>query len=183
MQDTVPVDLASPWTMRQKLARVGWMFVRSTLFRFSFHNWYAWRRFLLRRFGAVVGRDVRVRPTVAIEIPWNLELGDHCRVGDHAIVYSLGKIRIGRLSVISQYAHLCAGTHDYTLRSFPLRLLPITIGSEAWIAADAFVGPGVTIGARAVVGARATVVKDVGADQVVAGNPARFIKMREIREG
>ncbi len=177
------LQIRSPWTARQKIARVGWMLVRGSLFRWSFHNWYAWRRFLLRSFGARVGNDARLRPTVMIEIPWNLELGDHCRVGDHAILYSLGTIRIGRLAVISQYAHLCAGTHDYTLRSFPLRLMPITIGEEAWIAADAFIGPGIRVGDRAVVGARAVVVKDVAASQVVAGNPARFVSMREIREG
>jgi len=173
----------SPWTLQQKIARAAWMLVRGSLFRWSFHNWYGWRRFLLRSFGARVGRDARLRPTVMIEIPWNLELGDHCRVGDHAILYSLGTIRIGRLAVISQYAHLCAGTHDYTLKSFPLRLMPITIGEEAWIAADAFVGPGISVGDRAVVGARAVVVKDVGASEVVVGNPARVVKMREIREG
>jgi putative colanic acid biosynthesis acetyltransferase WcaF len=173
----------SSWTLQQKIARVAWMLVRGSLFRWSFHNWYGWRRFLLRCFGARVGHDARLRPTVMIEIPWNLELGDHCRVGDHAILYSLGTIRIGRLAVISQYAHLCAGTHDYTLRSFPLRLMPIAIGEEAWIAADAFVGPGISVGDRAVVGARAVVVKDVGSAEVVVGNPARVVKIREIREG
>lgn len=177
------MQIRSPWTARQKIARVGWMLVRGSLFRWSFHNWYGWRRFLLRCFGAQVGHDARLRPSVMIDNPWNLELGDHCRVGDHAILYSLGRIRIGRLAVISQYAHLCAGTHDYTLRSFPLRLMPITIGEEAWIAADAFIGPGISVGDRAVVGARAVVMKDVAASQVVAGNPARFVSMREIREG
>ena len=100
------LQIRSPWTARQKIARVGWMLVRGSLFRWSFHNWYGWRRFLLRCFGARVGHDARLRPTVMIEIPSNLELGDHCRVGDHAILYSLGKIRIGRLAVISQYAQL-----------------------------------------------------------------------------
>jgi putative colanic acid biosynthesis acetyltransferase WcaF len=176
-------QIRSPWSSQEKVGRVVWMLVRGSLFRWSFHNWYGWRRYLLRCFGAKVGQDARVRPSVMIEIPWNLELGDHCRVGDHAILYSLGTIRIGRLAVISQHAHLCAGTHDYTLRSFPLRLMPITIGEEAWIAADAFVGPGISVGDRAVVGARAVVVKDVGVAEVVVGNPARVVKMREIREG
>ena len=105
-------QIRSPWTSRQKIARVGWMLVRGSLFRWSFHNWYGWRRFLLRCFGARVGQGARLRPTVMIEIPWNLELGDHCRVGDHAILYSLGTIRIGRLAVTSQHAHLCAGTNS-----------------------------------------------------------------------
>ena len=90
-------------------------------------------------------------PHGAVEIPWNLELGDDVVIGDYAIVYSIGKITIGRSTNISQYSHLCACTHDYTTRRFPLLKPPIVIGDEVWIAADAFIGPGVTVGDRAVV--------------------------------
>lgn len=173
----------SPWTFGEKVKRALWMFVRATLFRLSFHNWYAWRRLLLRGFGARIGRGVRIRPSAVIEVPWNLSIGDHTAVGDHAILYSLGVITIGRDVVISQYAHLCAGTHDYTVPEFPLLRLPIEVGDHAWIAADAFVGPGVTVGAGAVVGARATVVKNVAAGQIVVGNPARAVRRRETLPG
>jgi putative colanic acid biosynthesis acetyltransferase WcaF len=168
----------SPWTPMENFKRALWMFVRALLFRPSFHNWYAWRRFLLRLFGAKLGRGVRIRPTTAVEIPWNLDIADNVVVGDYAILYSLGKITIGQSTMISQYAHLCAGTHDYTTRRYPVLRPPIVIGQEAWIAADAFIGPGVTIGDRAVVGARATVIKDVPPDQVVAGPAAHPIKER-----
>ena len=181
-----PLDVKhqpSPWSLRDKVRRVAWMFVRTFLFRPSFHNWYGWRRFLLRAMGAKIGRGVRVRPTVRIEIPWNLEIGDESVVGDYAILYSLGKIRIGRKVTVSQYAHLCAGTHDHTDPAFPLLTPPVTIEDGAWVATDAFVAPGVTIGAWAVVGARATVTKDVPPDQIWAGNPARFVKPRGISGG
>ena len=169
---------SSPWPLRDKVRRVAWMFVRALLFRPSFHNWYAWRRFLLRAMGARIGRGVRVRPTVRIEMPWHLDIGDETVVGDYAILYSLGTIRLGRQVTVSQYAHLCAGTHDHTDPTFPLLTPPVTVEDGAWVATDAFVGPGVTVGARAVVAARATVVKDVPPDQIWAGNPARFIKPR-----
>jgi acetyltransferase-like isoleucine patch superfamily enzyme/glycosyltransferase involved in cell wall biosynthesis len=170
----------SPWTIGLNVRRALWMLVRSVLFRPSFHNWYGWRRFLLRRLGAKIGKDVRIRPTVWIEMPWNLEIGDHTIVGDHAILYSLGKITIGRLSVISQYAHICAGTHDHTVRSFPLMTPPIVIGDEVWVAADAFVGPGVSIGDRTVLGARASAFTDLPSDVVAVGNPAKPIKPRQL---
>jgi acetyltransferase-like isoleucine patch superfamily enzyme/glycosyltransferase involved in cell wall biosynthesis len=172
----------SPWTLMDNLKRVLWMFTSATLFRYSFHNWYGWRRVLLRCFGAKIGAEARIRPTVRIEIPWNLEVGDDSVVGDYAILYCLGKVTIGRHAVISQYAHLCAGTHDYTSRRFPLVRMPIAIGDEVWVAADAFVAPGVTIGDRSVVGARSTVTRDVPPDNVVAGSPAKFVKMRELAE-
>ena len=170
---------SSPWTLGEKVKRALWMTARATLFRTSFHNWYGWRRLILRAFGARLGRNVRIRPTANVEIPWNLQIGDDSVVGDHAILYSLGPISIGRRVVISQYAHLCAGTHDYTAPDFPLLRPPITVDDGAWIAADAFVGPGVTVGTRAIVGARATVMRDVSPNQIVAGNPASPIKVRE----
>ncbi|HEV2295333.1 MAG TPA: WcaF family extracellular polysaccharide biosynthesis acetyltransferase [Tepidisphaeraceae bacterium] len=168
----------SPWSLMDKTKRALWMLTSAMLFRPSFHNWYGWRRLLLRAFGARVGRNVRIRPSALIEIPWNLELGDDVVVGDRAILYSLGKITIHNRAVISQYAHLCAGTHDYRSAEFPLLRPPITIGEEAWVAADAFIGPSVTVGPRVVVGARSVVVRDAPAGTVVAGNPARVIKQR-----
>jgi acetyltransferase-like isoleucine patch superfamily enzyme/glycosyltransferase involved in cell wall biosynthesis len=172
----------SPWTLMDNVKRVVWMFVHLFLFRPSFHNWYGWRRTLLRMLGAKVGAGVRVRPSAWIEMPWNLDIGDRSIVGDHAILYCLGKVTIGRDVVVSQYAHLCAGTHDYTSRRFPLMRLPITVEDGAWIAADAFVGPNVTVGARAVVGARASAFKDVPPDTVVGGSPAKYIKPRELHD-
>jgi acetyltransferase-like isoleucine patch superfamily enzyme/glycosyltransferase involved in cell wall biosynthesis len=172
----------SPWTLMDNVKRVLWMFVHVFLFRPSFHNWYGWRRFLLRRMGAKVGDGVRIRPSAWVEMPWNLAIGDRSIVGDRAILYSLGKITIGRDVVISQYAHLCAGTHDYTSRRFPLLRLPITVEDGAWVAADAFVGPNVTVGARSVIGARASAFKDVPPDTVVGGSPARYIKPRELHD-
>jgi acetyltransferase-like isoleucine patch superfamily enzyme/glycosyltransferase involved in cell wall biosynthesis len=172
----------SPWTLRENIKRAGWMLVNKLLFRTSFHNWYAWRNVLLRLFGARIGRHVRIRPTAQIEIPWNIEIGDSSVVGDYSILYSLGRIRIGRRVVISQYAHLCAGTHDYRYRSFPLLKPPITVEDEAWIAADAFVGPNVTIGHGTILGARASAFKDLPAGKICAGNPAKVIRDREIIE-
>ena len=176
--DGAQLKFVSPWTFRQNLGRAAWMIAAKLLFRPSFHNWYGWRRLLLRTFGAKIARDVRIRPTAHIEIPWNLDIREGAVVGDYAILYSLGPITIGRRAVVSQYAHLCAGTHDYRYRDFPLLRPPIVIGDGAWIAADAFVGPNVTVGDGAVIGARSSVFKDIPANMVAAGNPARPIKPR-----
>jgi len=172
---------SSPWTFRENVGRGLWMLVRPVFFRATFHNWYAWRRMILRLFGTTVGRHVRIRPSVKIEVPWNVTFGDGCVLGDDAILYSLGHISIGRNVVISQYAHLCAGTHDFNDPTFPLLKPPITIGDNCWLAADVFVGPGVTIGPGTVVGARSSVFKDMPGNSIVVGNPARVIKDRTER--
>jgi putative colanic acid biosynthesis acetyltransferase WcaF len=172
--------IESEWSTRQKLHRLFWAMVRNTLFRYSFHNWYGIRSALLRAFGAKVGKNVRIRRSVNVEIPSNLEIGDGVVVGDFAILYALGPIRIGDRTLISQYAHLCAGSHDYRLPNYPLLRPPITVGQDCWIAADAFIGPGVTIGDRTVIGARSSVFSNVPADVVAGGNPARVIKPRQL---
>jgi putative colanic acid biosynthesis acetyltransferase WcaF len=91
----------SPWTAREKLGRLAWYAVQATLFRPSPHNFYRWRAWLLRRFGARLGHNVRVRRTVRVEVPWHLTIGDGTSVGDLAILYSLGPITIGRNVTIS----------------------------------------------------------------------------------
>jgi len=170
----------SPWSFREKLIRAVWMLLGKPVFRLSFHNWYGFRAWLLRLFGAKVGRGVRIRPSVNVEIPWNLDLKDGVTVGDYAILYSLGVITIGERTIVSQYAHLCAGTHDHTDRRFPLIRDPITIGADAWIGADAFVGPNVIIGQLSVLGARSSAYRSLDAGTVYVGNPAHALKKREL---
>jgi putative colanic acid biosynthesis acetyltransferase WcaF len=171
----------SPYTRKQQLGRLLWAVVYRLVFRCTFHNWYGLRAAILRSFGAKLGRNVRFRRTVKIEIPWNLLIGDDVSIGDEAILYSLGMIAIGNRSFLSQYAHLCAGTHDHTSPVYPLIREPITIGEDCWIAADAFVGPGVTIGDRTVLGARASAFSDLPPDVIAVGNPAKPIKPRELK--
>jgi putative colanic acid biosynthesis acetyltransferase WcaF len=87
-------------------------------------------------------------------------------------------VNIGKNVSVSQYAHLCAGSHDYTRADLPLLKPPITIEDDVWIAADVFVGPSVTIGRGAVVGARASVFKNLEGGKVYGGEPARALRDR-----
>ena len=105
-------------------------------------------------------------------------MGEYSTLADNVEVYNLGPIEVGDHTVISQNTHLCNGTHDYKDPSLPLVRPDMTIGSGVWVCADAFIGPGVTIGANALVGARAVVTRDVPADMIVAGNPAKVIRPR-----
>jgi len=175
--DTSSNRQGAKYSKAEQLKRVLWALV-TPLFRFSPRTFFGWRNLLLRLFGAKIGSNVHIYNSAAIYFPWNLEIGDWSAVGEHAYIYNLGYVRIGKHVTISQRVHLCAGTHDHTHPALPLLKLPITVEDQAWICADAYVGPGVTVGEGAVVGARAVVVKDVLPWQIVAGNPARFIKKR-----
>lgn len=170
-----------PYSRREYVARLIWLFV-SPLFRWSPRQLFGWRRFLLRLFGAKVGERVHIYPTAIIYLPWKLAIDDEASIGEWALIYNLGMIVIGKQATVSHHAHLCAGTHDYHDPSFPLLRLPISVGPRVWVCAEAFVGPNVKIGESAIVSAGSVVVKDVFAWQIVGGNPAKFIKMRTIKE-
>jgi putative colanic acid biosynthesis acetyltransferase WcaF len=166
------------FSFTNRLFRILWKVVFVLFFRTSPAPLYSWRSFLLRLFGARVGKGVHIYPGVKIWAPWNLDLGDQCGVASGAILYSQDKISIGRRAVISQGAHLCAGTHDYTQPGFPLYTKPIKIGNHAWIAAEAFIHPGITVGEGCVIGARAVVTSNMPSWMVCSGHPCKPLKER-----
>lgn len=170
---------SSPYSLREKAGRLLWSIVQATLFRCSFHNWYGWRRMLLRRFGATMHDSANVRRTVTIECPWNLSMGEESSVGDRAILYCLGPVTIGARVTVSQGAHLCAGSHDSRKATMPLLRPPIDIEDDVWIAADAFVGPQVRAREGAILGARGVALSDLEPWSIYLGNPAVRVRARE----
>jgi putative colanic acid biosynthesis acetyltransferase WcaF len=171
---------ATKYSRSEMIWRILWSFGQ-WLFRFSPRPCFAWRRAVLRCFGAAVGKNVNTYPSTRIYFPWNLTVSDWSAIGEEVLIYNLGPVTLGKKVTISHRAHLCAGTHDYTRPELPLIKPPIEIGDQAWVCADAFVGPGVVVGEGAVVGARAVVMKNVEPWTVVAGNPARFVRKRELK--
>jgi putative colanic acid biosynthesis acetyltransferase WcaF len=95
-------------------------------------------------------------------------------------MYSKSLLSIGSHTVVSQDSKIYKATHDTSYLALPLVLKPDIIGSNCWIAAGALVGPGVHIHDFAVVGARSVVFSSVQAYEVVAGNPAKRIRLRTI---
>ena len=177
-EDVLASRRISPYSTTEKIKRLLWGCVQATLFRASFHNWYGFRRVLLRAFGASLAPTANVRRTVLIECPWNLSVGAESSIGDRAILYCLGPVQIGSRTTVSQGAHLCAGTHDHRRASMPLVRATISIGDDVWIAADAFVGPGVTVGTGAILGARGVAMRDLAPWKIYAGNPAVPVRER-----
>ncbi|WP_342076452.1 acetyltransferase [Yoonia sp. SS1-5] len=161
------------WGRKTQAARVLWALC-APVFRFSPRLFWGWRVMLLRLFGARIGTGVHIHPTVRIMMPWHLQIGDQAAIGDHCILYALGHIHIGARATLSQYAHLCAGSHDLADPARRLIKAPIHIGADAWVCTDAFVGPGVRVGDRAVLGARAVAMKDLPAGCVGVGNPMQI---------
>jgi putative colanic acid biosynthesis acetyltransferase WcaF len=167
--------------LRSKLARLVWTLFYSLLFRPS-PPWAlrTWRIVLLRAFGAKIGKGCRIDPSCRIWAPWNLSVGDYVALAKNVDCYCVSRIKIGTNVAVSQRSFLCTASHDISSLTRPLIHKPIHIQDHVWVCAQAFVGPGVTVGEGAIVGACAVVTKDVVPWTIVAGNPARFIKKREI---
>ena len=155
-----------------------WWFVQAIFFKLSPQVFYGWRRFLLRIFGAKIGKNVMIRPTAQITYPWKISIGDYSWIGDNVVLYSLGEIEIGSNTIISQRSYLCTGSHDYTKVDFPIYAKKITIEDGCWLATDVFVAPGITIKKGTIVGARSSVFKDMPENKVCVGNPAKFVRDR-----
>ncbi|WP_448212787.1 WcaF family extracellular polysaccharide biosynthesis acetyltransferase [Colwellia sp. MEBiC06753] len=158
-----------------------WWLVQATLFAGSPQFMYRWRAFLLRLFGAQIGKNVIIRPSVKVTYPWKLIIGDNAWVGDEVNLYTLGEITIGKNAVVSQRSYLCTGSHDYQSPSFDIYAKPINIKDGAWVAADVFIAPGITVGKGAVIGARSSVFTDMPAEMVCMGNPAKVVKGRAVK--
>lgn len=168
-------------TLANKLARGAWALVWVALFRPSPIPLHGWRCFLLRCFGARIGKRALPYPSVRIFAPWNLVMDDDACLSHQVDCYCVDMVYLGPRVTVSQYSFLCTASHDYTIKSMPLVTAPIRIEADAWITADVFIGPGVTVGEGAVVGARSSVFRSVNPWTVVAGNPAKEIGPRVIR--
>ena len=178
VQDLSSFKLESDFRGRSAFLVQLWWIVQSTIFGCSPQFMYGWRRALLRLFGADIGSNVLVRPSVRVTYPWKLKIGNHSWIGDHVELYTLGAITIGNNAVVSQGSYLCTGTHDYLDPSFRIEERPIVVEDEAWVAAQVFIAPGIRIGKGAVVGVRSLVLTDVPDGAIAMGHPAIVRGMR-----
>lgn len=114
-------------------------------------------------------------------------VGDEVELADYAMLHSNGLIEIGSgthigtHTVVRDNNHLFQGT-DAHWRITPLIVQPIRIGAGCYIGPMSYIMPGVTIGDGAVVGPGSIVNRDIGANEMWAGSPARLVADRKDTE-
>ncbi|WP_437049321.1 sugar O-acetyltransferase [Streptomyces sp. enrichment culture] len=126
-----------------------------------------------------VGEGVHVRPPLHVDYGSNISIGARTFVNHNLTALDVASITIGEDCQIGPNVQLLTPTHP--LEPQPRRdkleaARPITIGDNVWLGGGAIVLPGVTIGDNSVIGAGAVVTKDVPANVVAVGNPARPVR-------
>jgi putative colanic acid biosynthesis acetyltransferase WcaF len=157
-----------------------WGLVQSLLFASSPQFMYGFRNFLLRLFGAKIGKNVLIRSSVNITYPWKLKIGNNTWIGEGCYIYNLANITIGSNVSIAHKNFFNTGGHDYTKTTFDIFAKPIIIEDECWITSEIYISPGVTIGRGAIIGVRSAVFHDIPSGMICFGSPAKPVRKREV---
>lgn len=138
------------------------------------------KRFLLMTFGAKLGKGIIIKPSINIKYPWFLKMGNNVWIGENVWIDNLSLIDIGNNVVISQGSFLFTGNHNYKKCGFDLILKNIVVEDGVWIGAGAMIVPGIKLMDHSVVGAGSVITKDTLPYSIYSGNPAQFVREREI---
>ena len=171
--------LRPAFSFSNRLRRLVWNICRTVLYRLSPKPLHAWRSFLLRVFGARMGRGCHFYPGSKVWAPWNLVCADQVTAADGAEIYNPAPVTLGSHVILSQDAYVCGATHDYNDSAFPLIAYAMNFGEYAWVCARASVAPGVNLGEGAVLGLGSVATRDLEPWAVYAGVPAVKVRDRD----
>ena len=155
-----------------------WFTLGSPLLSCRFLPGSYWRILLLKIFGSRISWTSYVKPGLRVKFPWRLIVGSYCWLGEDVWIDNLSIVTLRDNVCISQGAYLCTGNHNFKSSSFDLKVEPIFIDSESWIAARSVLAPGTSIGFASVVSLGSVVSGSVPPYSIVRGNPALIIKDR-----
>ena len=160
--------------------RLIWYFTNVSFLKNTFIPSSSLKVFLLRLFGAKIGQNVTIKPGVNIKYPWFLEVGDNCWIGENVWIDNLAHVKIGNNVCISQGAMLLCGNHNYKKETFDLITGEIVLEDGCWVGAKSVVCPGVTLAVNSVLSVCSVAQRDLEANCIYQGNPAREIRTRTI---
>lgn len=164
------------------IKRTLWYFVNAVFFINPLFPFRSPKPFLLRLFGARVGKGVVIHPGVNIKFPWKLIIGDHVWIGQRAWLDNIDQLTIHSNVVISQGAMLILGSHDYKKVDYPTLAGPLVLEEGSWVGAGALVLGGVKLHSHALLAAGSVAGKDLDAYTIYRGNPAMAVRER-VMEG
>ncbi len=158
-----------------------WLFLNLIFFNNGFAIINAPKIFLLRLFGATIGKGVLIKPSVNIKYPWFLSIGDYSWIGENVWIDNLTQVTIGKNVCLSQGAMLLTGNHNFTKITFDLMTKSIVLEDGVWIGAKSVICPGVYCESHSILAVQSVATSRMDAYKVYQGNPAKLIKERVIQ--
>ena len=133
--------------------------------------------------GTPVDEDFVLFPPFTTDCGKNIHLGKGIFINSGCRFQDQGGITIGDQSLIGHNVVIATLNHNiHPEKRANLIPAPVKIGSRVWIGSNSTILPGITIGDNAIIGAGSIVTKDVPKNTIVAGNPARVIRMIDVNE-
>jgi putative colanic acid biosynthesis acetyltransferase WcaF len=166
---------------RPLTTQILWYAVGLPLLRSAWLPFSRVRCWLLRTFGARIGSGVVCRPGMRVKYPWRLVVGDHSWIGEDCWIDNVADVTIGRDCCLSQGSYVCTGNHDWSDEAFALTAQEVRVEDGCWVGARATLLPGVTLHTGAIAAAGSVISRSIPAQEIHAGNPARFVRQRIMR--
>jgi acetyltransferase-like isoleucine patch superfamily enzyme len=166
---------------------VSYEFLMQLLFSLPrYRSFIFFKILLLKIMGATIGKNVVIYPGVWITPGRNLIIEDDVDLAKDVLITTMGGVFIGKRTLIGYRTQILSSNHSIPPigEPFPIsgdKFGKVTIEEDVWIGANCIITSGVTIGKGAVVAAGSVVTKDVLANSIVGGVPAKLIKMREMK--
>lgn len=163
-----------------KLKQLSWYVVNIIFFKNPFNIISGSKVFLLRLFGAQIGKGTLVKPNVNIKYPWKLKTGEHCWIGEAVWIDNLSDVILGDSVTLSQGSLLLTGSHDHRKETFDFISNSIVLEDGVWIGAKAVVFGGVICKTHCILGINSVADKNLEAYTIYKGNPAVPVLTRSV---
>lgn len=154
-----------------------WFLIEATIIDNRLNPSSALRSWLLRAFGAKIGKNFLCPHAVRVKYPWKLIVGDRVWIGDGVWIYNQDVITIGSDVCISQRTFLTCGSHSFRT-NMDLKVAPILIEDGVWISSMCVIQMGVKIGRDALITPLSVIHKNIEENGIYAGNPCKKIGTR-----
>ena len=165
-----------------RLVYILWYFTHALFFINPLNLFSFTKVFLLRLFGAKIGKGVYIKPSARIKYPWKLIVGDHTWIGERVWIDNVESVVIGANVCLSQDALLLTGSHDHTKTTFDYLCAGIILEDGVWIGARSIVGKGVICRSHSILSINSVAEKELEPYVIYKGNPAQAVIKRKIIE-
>lgn len=155
-----------------------WYFVNVIFFRSALNPFSSLKVFLLRLFGAQIGKEVTIKPAVNIKYPWRLSVGDYTGIGENVWIDNLDNVIVGNNCCLSQGVMLLCGNHNYKKTTFDLITGKIVLEDGVWVGAQSVICPNVTCKTHSVLAVNSVATTNLEQYTIYQGNPAKEIRKR-----